>query len=205
MGQKEVKFINNILKPWGELNDLLAKQYAYEPGLSDIIRMAGNLAIALKHQCDLEKENRKTIDSVSPENKIMSDIADMVKHHKLRDKTRENKLYAVAAFECLEDKFKFLRTIIYVEYSDGRKYDFINIAVKAINFWIRHSELNISKTLCIALCGNDFQDNAVLYYNPSKCIHMQSTRIQTYRKNESGNLELFDHKNIKLVLYEIKN
>lgn len=205
MDQKEIKFINDILKPWDELNDLLSKPYAYEPGLSDIIRMAGNLALALKHQCDLEKESRKSIDSISPENKIMSDIADMVKHHELRDKTRENKLYAVAAFECFEDKFKFLRTIIYVEYPDGRKYDFINIAVKAINFWIQHSKLNISKTLSIAVCDNDFQNNAILYYNPSKCIHMQSTTIQTYRKNDSGNLELFDPKNVKLVLYEIKN
>lgn len=205
MNKKEVQFINDILKPWDELNDLLAKPYAYEPGISDIIRMAGNLAIALKHQCDLEKKNRKQIDQLSSANKIMSDVADMIKHRELRDKSRENELYAVASFECFEDKFKFLRTIIYVEYPDGKKFDFIIETAKAIKFWINESNLNISKPLNIKLCAEDFQKNAILYYNPLKCIHMKSTRIQTYRKNSNGDLELFDPKNVRLALYEMKN
>jgi len=33
VNKKEIKFINDILKPWDELNDLLTKPYAYEPGL----------------------------------------------------------------------------------------------------------------------------------------------------------------------------
>lgn len=207
MNRKEIRFINDILKPWDELTDLLAKPYAYEPGLNDIIRMAGNLAITIKHQCDLERENRKTIDQLSPENKIMSDVADKVKHHKLRNKTRENQLYAVAAFECEEtgNKFKFLRTIIYVEYFDGRKFDFINVAAEAIKFWITHLNLNISRPLNIKLYNNDFQDDAILYYNPLKCIHMNSTRIQTYRRNSNGDLELFNPKNVRLALYKMKN
>jgi hypothetical protein len=206
MNEKEIKFINDILKPWDELNDLLAKPYAYEPGLNDITRMAGNLATALKHQCDLENESRKIIDPISPENKIMSDVADMVKHHGLRDKTRENKLFAVATFECLEheNKFKFLRTTIYVEYNDGKKFDFIVESAKAMNFWINRFNLRISTQRTIKLGSEDFQDKANLYYNPSKCVHMKSTRIQTYRKNTTGNLELFDPKNVNLVLYEMK-
>ena len=206
MDKKEIKVINDILKPWDELNDLLAKPYAYESELNDATRMAGNLAIALKHQCDLEKESRKAIDPISLENKIMSDVADMVKHHSLRDKTRENKLSTVTAFECIEteSKFKFLRTIIYIEYFDGRKFDFIIESTKAINFWITHLNLNISKQRVVKLCDNDFQNEAILHYNPAKCVHMKSTRIQTYRKNSNGNLELFDPKNVKLVLYEMK-
>lgn len=207
MNKKEIKFINDILKPWDELNDLLTKPYAYEPELNDVTRMAGNIAIALKHQRDLEKESRETIDPISPENKIMSDVADMVKHHGLRDKTRENKLYTAASFECFEqeNKFKFLRTTIYIEYVDGRKFDFIIESAKAINFWINHLSLNISKQRTIKLCNEDFKDKAILHYNPSKCVHMKSTRIETYRKNNKGDLELFDPKNVNLVLYEIKN
>lgn len=206
MNKKEIKFISDVLKPWDELNDLLTKPYAYEPDLNDVTRMAGNIAIAIKHQCDLRKERRKEIDSISPENKIMSDVADMVKHHGLQNKTRENKLYALASFECLEQEelFSFLRTGIYIEYVGGKIFDFLAESAKAINFWINHLNLNIPKQRTIKLCAEDFRDRAILYYNPSKCVHMGSTRIQTYRKNSEGNLELFNPKTVNLVLYEIK-
>jgi len=110
MIKKEIKFINDILKPWDELNDLLAKPYVYEPGISDIIRMATNLAIAINHWCDLEKENKKEIINLSASYKLMVDIANMVKHRApLYDRTRENNLYAAATFEYLESGNKILK------------------------------------------------------------------------------------------------
>ena len=208
MNKNEIQFINDVLKPWDELNDLLAKPYVYEPGINDIVRMTGNLAIVLKHQCDLVKGNRSNINKLSPENAIMSDVADMVKHRKLNNKERENDFHAIATFEYFEDenenKIKFLRTISCVEYRDKRKFDFILESAKALNFWIDHLKLRVSQNRVIKTCDSDFHNEVILYYNPSKCIRMKSTRIQVYKKDENGNLRPCSPKNVKIGIAEMK-
>jgi len=83
---KELQFINDILKPWDELNKLLASPYAFEPGINDVVRMATNLAIAINHWCETENENKKTIIASSDAYRIMVDVANMVKHKSLYNK-----------------------------------------------------------------------------------------------------------------------
>jgi len=53
------RFINDILKPWDELNSLLSQQYAFQPDLSDITRLAGNIAVSIRHQIDSSDLNDK--------------------------------------------------------------------------------------------------------------------------------------------------
>ena len=47
------RFVNDVVKPWDELNVLLSQRYAFQPDLSDVTRLAGTLAVAIKHQADL--------------------------------------------------------------------------------------------------------------------------------------------------------
>jgi len=47
------RFVNDVVKPWDELNALLSQRYAFQPDLSDVTRLAGTLAVAIKHQADL--------------------------------------------------------------------------------------------------------------------------------------------------------
>lgn len=204
---KELQFINDVLKPWDELNKLLALPYAFEPGINDVVRMATNLAIAINHWCETENENKKTIIASSDAYRIMVDVANMVKHKSLHKKNRENTVYAVATFEFLENEetIKFLRTVAFVEYTNGDKYDFIIEAAKAINFWINHSKLNISKERIVLTHDNKYQKEIVLYYNPSKCVRMSSTRIQVYKKDENNNLVPCSPKNVKIGVAEMQN
>jgi len=51
----------------------------------------------------------------------------------------------------------------------------------------------------------EFQKEIILYYNPSKCVHMASTRIQVYKKDENNNLIPCDPKNVKIGVAEMKN
>jgi hypothetical protein len=47
-----LRFLNDVVKPWDELNALLAKRLALQPDLSDVTRLAGSLAVAIRHQVD---------------------------------------------------------------------------------------------------------------------------------------------------------
>lgn len=94
-----LRLINDIVKPWEELNVLLVQRFAFQPDLSDVTRLASALAVSIKHQADLRGISRSVIDSASNENRIMSDVADAVKHGQLRDPSRNNRLDVVSWFE----------------------------------------------------------------------------------------------------------
>ena|SRR5258708_4759438 len=200
---KRIKFLNDIIKPWHELNDLLSKPYAYEPGLNDATRMAGNLAITIKHQCDHEKAERQKIDNESASNRIMSDVADMIKHHELGDKKRENGLSLSSMFECSGDRFKFLRTRITVKYTNGNEFDFVVEAINAMNFWANRNGWALPKQLEIKFCEEGFKNKAVLSYESSKSIYMQSVQINFFQRNATGVLEPHDPENLAIELQKI--
>jgi hypothetical protein len=94
------RFVNDVVKPWDELNALLVQRYAFQPDLSDVTRLAGALAVAIKHQADLAGcTDRSAIDAASLENKLMSDVGDFWKHGPLRESSRNNSLSVSAMFE----------------------------------------------------------------------------------------------------------
>src|SRR5258706_9729579 len=85
-----LRLINDVIKPWEELNSLLVQRLALQPDLSDITRLASALAVSIKHQADLRGVPRNAVDSASNENRIISDVADATKHGQLRDSSRNN-------------------------------------------------------------------------------------------------------------------
>ena len=200
---KQIKFLNDIIKPWDELNDLLSKPYAYELGLNDVTRMAGNLAIAIKHHRELTKIERIEINKESPSNKIMSDIADMIKHHGLADKNRENEFSISSIFECFNNKFKFLRTLISVKYNGGVEFDFALEAINAMNVWAIRNGWVLPRKLEIKLCEDGFKDKAILRYESSKSIYMQSTQMRFFKRNAAGVLEPYDPENLAFEFQNI--
>ena len=76
------RFVNDVVKPWDELNVLLSQRYAFQPDLSDVTRLAGTLAVAIKHQADLAGyADRSAIDAASLDNKLMSDVGATLGEH----------------------------------------------------------------------------------------------------------------------------
>ncbi len=202
---KQIQFLNDVVKPWDELNALLSKPFAYEPGLNDGTRMAGSLAITINHQWDFEKPIRDELNTVCPSTKVMWDIADMVKHHELRDKKRENRFSLVSAFERNGNKYKFLRTIIRVIYEDGREFDFAIEAINAINYWSVKNGLTLPRELKIMMGTDDFKDSPLLTYNPSKSIAMNSTEIQFFQKGKNGELVSYVLQNGDDIIFSFSN
>lgn len=200
---KKIRFLNDIIKPWDELNDLLSKPYAYEPGLNDVTRMAGNLAISIKHHHEFTKAERIAINKESHSNKIMSDIADMIKHHSLGDKNRENKLSISSIFECSNNKFKFLRTLISVKYNDECEFDFALESINAINFWVARDGFVLPRKLEIKICEEEFKDKAILRYEPSRSIQMQTIQLKFFKRNNTGVLEPHDPENLTFEFQNI--
>lgn len=63
----KLKFMNHVLRPRDELNELLSLQYAFQPDLSAVTRLAGNIAIAIRHQVDFSSLNDKQANNLSYE------------------------------------------------------------------------------------------------------------------------------------------
>lgn len=45
-----LRLINDVVKPWEELNALLVQRFAFQPDLSDVTHLASALAVSIKHE-----------------------------------------------------------------------------------------------------------------------------------------------------------
>ena len=197
-------FLTYIVKPWDELNVLLSKPFAFQPGVSDVIRLASDLAVRIRHQAEAASLDEKAVWAESTENKIISDVADAWKHGKLRDSSRDNELFVASQFECnAENKFRFLRNIITVKHTTFGEIDFMAICREAICYWIHKLELPINWNGQIAEGPPRFEDVACLYFNPKYQIKMNTTRIKCVRRNPDGMLEPYDCPEVRLAVHEI--
>lgn len=128
-----LRLINNVIKPWEELNALLAERFAFQPDLSDVTRLASALAVSIKHQADQRGVSQSAVDSVSFENRLMSDVADAAKHGQLRDSARNNKLYVASCFEYAGTRgFRFIRNTVTIAHATSGEHDFMVTALSAL-------------------------------------------------------------------------
>lgn len=181
--KNKYKFMNDILKPWDDLNKLLVNPYCVEPNLSSITKMASDIATSISHFAEVsEIDKRWKIANESFDNKLMIDIADMNKHGKLNDETRHNTISVASMFEYIdENKFKFLRNKIIVEHVSHGSFDFMEISLKAIMYWIERLELVCDRNILIS--DSEIASKATLIFNPDYCIHAESARYNFLKKN----------------------
>lgn len=200
----EHKFINDILKPWDELNELLSLPYCVEPSLSTITKMAIDIAISISHFA--ENSGMKKRIEVAKEclnNQLMIDIADMAKHRKLNKLERENKINVASLFEYIESsKFKFLRNKIIIEHNTYGKSDFIETSLNAIYYWSSILNLAIKRTLTIK--DNNISEKATLIFNPKYCVHAEKVTYNFLKKNESGVLLEYDPKRFYIEIIDLE-
>ncbi|NQW24311.1 MAG: hypothetical protein HQ475_12800 [SAR202 cluster bacterium] len=188
----DLKFINNVIKPWDDLNDLLAYRYALEPGLSDVTRMATSLASSINHygEPDIRPE---MLAQDCPDMGLIRDIADASKHIKLRDARRQNEVYVRSNFEVRDDgQFCFLRNSILVEHATAGELDFMTVALASIRFWIGRLGLDVGVWSGeIKEANQEFYPTAWLEFEPKYCINMRRTSVRML-KREDGVLTKFD-------------
>lgn len=199
------RFLNDICKPFDELNALLVQRLAFEPELSDITRMAGSIAVSLRHIPEISGYSDKAIGAESADNKLMIDVADAWKHGSLRDPSRNNKLFVSAMFEWLPEKgFRFLRNGLTVVHATLGEHDFLKTALGAIQYWVQKLQFNISwkGEGKILEATEEYYPTAFLFYDARYCVSMKNTRFRFFSRTENGELAAVDPDEVRMEIYE---
>ena len=197
------RFVNDVVKPWDELNALLSQRYAFEPKLSDVTRLAGALAVAIKHQADLAGYATRTdIDAASVDNKLMSDVGDFWKHGPLRDSTRNNSMSVIALFEYdAAQGFRFIRNGLFIEHASLGEHDFMHVSRAAILYWLTTLRIDLRWSGVVAEGPTTFHPTAFLTYEPNYCIHMSNTRYRFLSRAAHGGLVPTDPPEVRVEIY----
>ena len=197
------RFVNDVVKPWDELNALLSQRYAFQPDLSDVTRLAGALAVAIKHQADVAGyADRSAIDAASLDNKLMSDVGDFWKHGPLRDSRRDNSLSVSAMFEYSPDwGFRFLRNGLFIQHATLGDHDFMHTSLAAIRYWLTTQRIGLSWSGAVAEGPAEFHPTAFLHYDPKYCISMSSTRFRFFARSGDGDLVPTDPPEVRIEIY----
>jgi hypothetical protein len=197
-----LRFVNDIIKPWDELNEILVQRYVFQPELSDVTRLASSIAIPIKHYSEHASIARKIVNSESVDNKLMSDVADAAKHGKLKNSYRNNKLYVAALFECNNyNQFRFIRNAIYIDHASAGGLDFMVVSLKAISYWIYRKGITINWQGVVKEAPEEFHPTAFLYYNPKYCIKMSEARLIFFKRKENDTLQPYDPPEVRFEIY----
>lgn len=197
------RFISDIIRPWEELNVLLSKQYLIDPAVSDIIRVAGSLSIAIKHF--LEVLGRKGISAgeEAQSYNIISDVADGYKHGALRDNSRNNDLITSSLFEGNEEgKFRFIRNKVTIKHNRYGDLDFLEVSKQAVLFFIKRLNLNIFWNPPILENPNPFHGEVFLYLHHEHQVALTGLQLQIefLKRNQLGELVHYDPPSWKFSL-----
>jgi hypothetical protein len=197
------RFINDILKPWDELNSLLVQQYAFQPDLSDVTRLAGNIAVALRHQIDFSHLNNKQANSLSLAHKVISDAGDYWKHGSLRSTERNCPISVASAFEYVDPgKVRFIRNISTLSHRSLGEYDFLLTASEAAKFWMSQHGFSVGWQGIPSCATSRLESAARLIFDPRYCINMSSVEMRFFKKSGDGELVPFDPPQVQFEIYK---
>ncbi|MDQ6955790.1 MAG: hypothetical protein Q9M21_01205 [Mariprofundaceae bacterium] len=197
------RFINDILKPWDELNLLLSQQYAFQPDLSDITRLAGSIAVSIRHQVDSSELNDKQINELSRAHQIISDAGDYWKHGELKKEERNSPITVAAAFEYREDKtFRFIRNIVTIEHKSLGSHDFMAASSEAARFWMSQNGYSLQWEGVPSVAPFVYNNAAKLKFNPKYCFSMSSVQLKFFKMTDTEGLIPFDPPNVRFEVYE---
>lgn len=197
-----LRFLNDIVKPWDELNALLAKRLALQPDLSDVTRLAGSLAVAIRHQADTIGLKNSEVNKECFQHRIISDTADFWKHGSLWNQDRNNRFSTEAFFEYENGKgFSFLRNALLVEHTSLGKHDFLSTSLAAIYYWNNKQGFNIAWQGSVHENPTEFHEEAFLNFESEKCISMSQVRLGFFSRKTNGLLERIDPPGGRFVVY----
>ena len=202
----ELKFLNDIIRPWDELNSLLAERYAFQPDLSAVTAQVTAISSAIKHQVDIlafekgckPRKLQKEVDAESDEARLVSDVSDAAKHIILDKPDRQNSIFVAAMFEVnLDGDFRFLRNGVFIEHVSLGCQDFMLASIAAIEYWVRKRGLLISWGGLVREGNAEFFTTAFLHFNSKFCINIDSTRIMCFSRDSMGSLIPFSPSEVR--------
>ena len=198
-----LRLINDVVKPWEELNALLVQRFAFQPDLSDVTRLASALAVSIKHQADLRGMERSSVDSASDANRLMSDVADAAKHGQLRDSSRNNTLHVASCFEYGAGRgFRFVRNSVSIAHVTSGEVDFMATALAASQYWMDTLGFTLNRKLAVTEAADEFFPTAYLYFNPKYCFNMKQTQLKFFEKR-NGNYSPVDPPQVMFEVFAV--
>lgn len=198
-------FVNDAVKPWDELNRLLAKPFAYHPEYSDITRLANAIAVAIKHTAEASGAGRNATDKESPDNRVMSDVADAWKHgsNKLKDATRKNEMHVSSRFEFDEkNEMRFVRNRVVIEHATLGSIDFMISSRNALRYWLAKNNIQLAWSGALLEGPMLFTRNAIVYYDPTQQLDMRSVRLETVQRGVDGLLYFADCPDVTFAMVD---
>ena len=196
------RFANDILKPWDELDSLLVQQFAFQPDISDISRLAGYIAVAIRHQVDFSNLSDKQANHLSQAHQLISDAGDYWKHGELRKEERNSPISVAAAFEYREDgTFRFLRNIVTLNHRSLGMHDFMEVSSQAAKFWMGQKGYSIGWVGVPSTAEPTCESAARLKFNTKYCIEMSSVQLKFFKQIDDV-LVPFDPPEVRFEVYE---
>jgi hypothetical protein len=197
------RFITNLIRPWDELNAVLSRRYALQPDYCDITRLCGSLAVSIKHEAEFAGVPRGTVDTESPENKLMSDVGDAYKHGILKNSARQNQISVASIFEVNDSgHFRFMRNKVSIQHASLGVSDFMLTSGKAIEYWIGTQGLDIGWQASIKEAENVFYDHAFLFFSPQYQPVTECIDLHFLGRENHNRLIPVDPKQVNFVLYD---
>lgn len=202
---KPLEFVNDVLKPYDELNSLLVKRLAFEPELSDVTRLARAVATAIRHLPEKTGFKQQQVIKESLSHRLVSDVSDAWKHVRLGDDRRNNEIFVTAMFEYDEvSGFRFLRNSLSVKHATLKEHDFLEATLDAIRYWRQKIPLEVTwkNEGRIRTAPKKFYETAYLYYDSKYCVSMKNTRFRFYKQNFRGKFSAIDPKEARIEIFQ---
>lgn len=190
---KHRRLINNLVKPWEELNILLSKPFALQPEECDYLVKVEALCVAVSHYPEHLGMIRKNVDNASEANKKITDIADASKHKKLSSDSRNNYLRISCDFEFRENnanedntEFRFLRNTVTAYHNTYGELDVMLVLRDAIRYLLSLENVEIPKFGNIMEGLGDFLPKVYLEYDGSLGVVMNDFQVRFMTINTKG-------------------
>src|SRR5688572_6424551 len=203
MNEEAIKFISEIVKPWETLNRELATAFSMNPSINDFITKTNALAVSIKHIPEATQKIKPEV--LAKENQsyeIISDLADSVKHGKLRKPKRECKLTVSSMFERNpEAKVRFLRNRISIHHNGFGKIDFMKCAMDSALFFSQ--KLGIRTDWAPKIFNNSgvFSDEIKVHATRQHQIIWTGMQLEIVQINDHGEYENVDlNGQVKFIL-----
>lgn len=191
MSQDTLKFMSEIVRPWEALNQSLSSPFSMNPEINDFITKANGLAVSIKHFPEATK-GYKPEDLIveSLDYCIFSDLADSLKHGRLRKPERICKLSVASMFERNnEAKVRFLRSRICIMHNTHGKIDFMQCAMNSAIFVTQKSGIKTNWTPKILNNQGDFSEEINVHVSRANQIDWTGMALEIVQLNERGEYE----------------
>jgi hypothetical protein len=194
MTEEKLKFINDIIKPWEILNRQLSYPFSINTSVSNFTKDAGSLAVSLKHFPEsVHSLKPKDLILESDTYKIISDLADSLKHGQLSDNNRQCTLYAGSMFErSKEGLVRFLRNTVNIRHNTYGNLDFMETAKQVALFLASKVDFRSDWNPIIITNKAEFSNKIHVHASVENQIAWQGMTLQFVERLDDGNYKFVD-------------